>query len=249
MKKIIKKLIALTGWELQKTSARQGASQPTRLENLFLEARNLGFSPKLVFDIGANHGCWTAKIRAIFPETKFVLFEPQPHCGVDISKVLEGSPASLWRQAAVSSKLGKHKFNVSEWDVTSSLISNEDFNSNTIEVEVTTVDREVEREGRVPDILKIDAEGSDLAVLDGAKESLGKIEIVLIEAGVLCECPNSVGVVIEKMANIGFALIGIVDLNPLQTPDGNMNEGRLWLVDLAFARKNSELYKKFSAEK
>ena len=199
MKKIIKNLIALTGWELQKTSARQVSAQPTRLENLFLEARNLGFTPKLVFDIGANHGLWSSKIQAIFPEAKFVLFEPQPHCEADISRVLEGSPNSLWRQAAVSSKVGKQKFNISEWDVTSSLVIKDGVGSNFIEVEVTTVDREVEREGRVPDILKIDAEGSDLAVLEGANESLKNIGIVIVEAGVLCECANSVGIVSRSL--------------------------------------------------
>ena len=248
MKKLIKKLIYLTGWELQKTMARQSVPLPSRLENLFIEAKNLGFSPALIFDIGANHGSWTSQMVSIFPDAKFVLFEPQLHCGPDILITLQSSPTSIWRQAAVSNKSGKQKFKVSDWDVTSSLIFSEDSESNSIEVEVTTVDQEVSRENRVPDILKIDAEGCDLAILDGASESLGKIEVVLVEAGVLCKCDNSVGAIMEKMTFLGYGLIGIVDLNPLQYPDGKMNEGRLWLVDLVFARKNGGLYKKFAAE-
>lgn len=248
MKKIIKKLVSLTGWELHKTIARQSVPLPTRLESLFIEVKSLGFKPALIFDIGANHGLWTSKMMRIFPDSKFVLFEPQRHCGPDIQKVISLSPTSEWRQAAVSNKAGKHKFQVSEWDVTSSLINEGDPETNSIDVEVTTVDQEASRENSAPDILKIDAEGFDLAVLAGASECLSKIEIVLVEAGVLCNCENSVGTVIETMKRSGHALIGIVDLNPLQRPNGDMIDGRLWLVDLVFARKNGELYRKFSSE-
>jgi FkbM family methyltransferase len=248
MKKILKKILALSGWELHKTIARKPVHFPTRLESLFTEAKNLGFNPTLIFDIGANHGFWTSKILPIFPQAKFVLFEPQAHCGNDIEKVLQSSPSSRWRKAAVSNKSGKQKFKVAEWDVTSSLLFDEDSNSEFIEVEVTTVDEETSREGRAPDILKIDAEGHDMAVLEGSHGSIGKIEVILVEAGVLCKCENSVGTVIQKMTDLDYRLIGIVDLNPLQRPDGKMNEGRLWLVDLVFARKNGELYKRFATE-
>ena len=248
MKKLIKKLISFTGWEFQKIIARQSVPLPSRLESLFIEAKNLGFSPTLIFDIGANHGSWTSQMVSIFPDAKFVLFEPQLHCGPDILRTLESSPTSIWRQVAVSNKSGKQKFKVSDWDVTSSLIFSEDSESNSIEVEVATVDQEASRENRIPDILKIDAEGYDLAVLEGASASLGKIEVVLVEAGVLCKCDNSVAAIMEKMTFLGYGLIGIVDLNPLQYPDGKMNEGRLWLVDLVFARKNGGLYKNFAAE-
>jgi FkbM family methyltransferase len=248
IKNAIKKTLHSFGFELKKSVARHSAPVTSRLENLFIEARNLGFFPELIFDIGANHGSWTTQILSIFPQAKFVLFEPQSHCGPDILKALQSSPISSWRQAAVAGQVGKQKFNVSTWDVTSSLISTEDSVSNFIEVEVTTVDAEAVRENRVPDILKIDAEGYDLAVLEGASACLGQIEVVLVEAGVLCSCDNSVQAVMEKMTLSGYGLIGIVDLNPLQSPDGKMNEGRLWLVDLVFALKSGSLYKRFTAE-
>jgi hypothetical protein len=116
-----------------------------------------------------------------------------------------------------------------------------------MEVEVTTVDNEAQREGRGPDLLKIDAEGSDLAVLEGAEKSLGKIEVILVEAGVLCQVENSIELVLERMRQYGYGLVGIVDLNPYHNPHGVMKTGRLWLVDLVFAYKGGELFKKFIA--
>jgi hypothetical protein len=138
MKKLLKQTIALTGWELHKIAARKTTPPPTRLESFLMEAKSLGFKPSLIFDIGANHGGWTSGVISIFPSAKFVLFEPQPHCGKDIEKVIQRSPSSIWRQAAVSNKSGTQKFKVSEWDVTSSLLFAEDSNSKFIEVEITT---------------------------------------------------------------------------------------------------------------
>src|SRR5580700_6784214 len=40
---------------------------------LYLIAK--GFSPKVIYDIGAGDASWTREIRCIFPTTQFYLFE------------------------------------------------------------------------------------------------------------------------------------------------------------------------------
>ena len=250
VKQIVQKILNSTGWELQKTASKHADYQPSRLEFLFLQARDFGFQPKLVFDIGANHGGWTKIMLKIFPKAKFVLFEPQDHCEKDIRSVLTQSPQSLWRKAAVSNHVGETQFLKSTWDVTSRLLIDEPNlekgDADLIDVEVSTVDQESENLGVYPDVLKIDAEGADLLVLEGAKNNLGKIEIIVIEAGVCCsDFPNSLESVLSKMNAYGYELIGIVDLNSFQTPKGEQKAGILWLVDLVFAVRGGRVLKAF----
>ena len=86
------------------------------------------------------------------------------------------------------------------------------------------------------DIVKIDAEGLDLQVLDGAGETLSTTEIVLIEASVSNpDYPNSALAVIQKMDCLGFRLFDLTDLN--RTPHRNL----LRLVEAVFERKGSAI--------
>ena len=84
-----------------------------------------------------------------------------------------------------------------------------------------------------PEMVKIDAEGWDLEVLRGAKKTLSQTNIVFVEAGVLNKrFENSVAGVLSFMTESGFELVDITDLN--RTRDLSA----LWLVELAFARKD-----------
>jgi len=44
---------------------------------LFATLKRFGFAPRLVMDIGANHGNWTRCALQYFPEAEYVLIEPQ----------------------------------------------------------------------------------------------------------------------------------------------------------------------------
>jgi FkbM family methyltransferase len=57
-------------------------------------------------------------------------------------------------------------------------------------VEVKTLDQVVAGEP-VPELVKIDAEGYDLKVVDGAKTLLGKTDVFLIEAMICGEYENT----------------------------------------------------------
>jgi hypothetical protein len=87
----------------------------------------------------------------------------------------------------------------------------------------------------MPQIVKIDAEGLDLKVLDGAPETIAKADVVLIEATVACpEYPNTAAMVFARMEGLGFRLFDITDLN-------RMPNGTLWLIEAVFVRKGSAL--------
>ena len=39
--------------------------------------KNCGLEPKFVIDVGAHKGTWTSEVQNIFPDSKFLLIEPQ----------------------------------------------------------------------------------------------------------------------------------------------------------------------------
>jgi hypothetical protein len=89
----------------------------------------------------------------------------------------------------------------------------------------------------VPDIIKIDAEGLDLDVIEGMKNTcLGKTELIFVEAAVLSNTfPNTVEKVVNKMHQAGYGMVEITDIN---RPFGFKG---LWLIEIAFALKDGKV--------
>jgi hypothetical protein len=87
----------------------------------------------------------------------------------------------------------------------------------------------------VPELVKIDAEGFDRKVMQGANTLIGKTDVFLLEACVLSPCENSVASVEQFMAEHGYRLIDITDIN--RSPKDNV----LWLTELVFLRNGNSL--------
>jgi FkbM family methyltransferase len=237
------------GYELRPLPRAGGMNTGDRLVDFFAFLRAAGFDPKTVYDVGANRGAWTAKLLQIFPSANYVLFEPQAKLGQAIAQATGNRPNVEVRRCAVSEASGTADFAEFEWDVCSRLSSEMDpdwdVKTKRVTVETTSIDDEIRRRGgKLPDLLKIDAEGHDFSVLDGADLALGKTEVVLVEASVNCpSMQNTVQKVVERMSLEGYTLAGIVDLNEFHVP-GKQLSGILWLVDLAFVRTHGDLLPK-----
>jgi hypothetical protein len=115
----------------------------------------------------------------------------------------------------------------------------EDLGYPQIEVPVVALDDFFKERGLPKiDILKIDAEGWDLEVLKGATNTATQADVVLMEASVLNPVfTNTVEEVVGAMSRLGFVLFDITDLNR------TMKHGALWLVELAFVKKDGDLRK------
>jgi hypothetical protein len=106
-----------------------------------------------------------------------------------------------------------------------------------IDVPVVTLDEICRKEGRWPDIVKVDAEGIDLDVLQGATTLFGKTDVFLVECGVCAfSLPNSVAEVCSFMANHSYRLFDITHLNV------SPRTGLLWLVEAVFVRETSAVW-------
>jgi len=82
------------------------------------------------------------------------------------------------------------RLTVAERDHSGSTFVRVNWAKRTIMVEVKTLDQVVAGEP-VPELVKIDAEGYDLKVVDGAKTLLGKTDVFLIEAMICGEYENT----------------------------------------------------------
>lgn len=140
---------------------------------------------KVFFDVGANMGEWTEELLKLNPSAKGILMEPNPDCNETLMAKFENKNNIEILDFACSDVAGNAFFFAeSGGGETSSLSGVGSYGARQIEVKVTTIDDVVLIKNiRHIDYLKIDVEGFDFHVLRGAKNSLekGMIDIIQFE--------------------------------------------------------------------
>lgn len=212
--------------------------QLSHFMELLLRAR---FAPVHIVDIGANHGNWTREVRSYFPDAQYTLFEPQPNLRKKMTDLLaEGSRVQL-NTMGVGKESGEMLFTLHDRDDSCSFAWTPEMAADKgyqqINIPVTTLDKYIEANHLPwPDLVKIDAEGWDLEVLEGAPNVLKNATVVMIEAAVGNPTfKNTMLRVCSVMDGAGYRLVDFTDLN---RPWSNQV---LWLVEMAFVKKGSAL--------
>ena len=158
----------------------------TPLHRFFAALKARGFSPRHIIDIGANRGYWTRGALEYFPEAYYTLIEPQDHLKRDVQDLLTRKDGKIqWIGAGVSNAPGTLPFTISYRDVSSSFAisseSAEGYGMRQIMVPVLTLNEVVRTScAPFPEMVKIDAEGFDLRVIEGSSDLLGKTDIFLL---------------------------------------------------------------------
>lgn len=216
---------------------------PDPLITFFSAISKLGFSPKHVIDVGANTGTWTRRAMEFFPKAAYTLLEPQDHLKSHIEDLITGGFEVSWINAAAGDSPGTATLTIPHRDDSSSLVPTAEqaaaAGHKRIEVKVTTLNEVVSsHHAPVPELVKIDAEGYDLKVLEGASDLFGRTEIFLIEVAVCAQgIENTISSTMKRMDEIGYRLIDITHTN--RSPKHQV----LWLCELAFLRNGSSLLK------
>lgn len=210
------------------------------LEPFFRCLKLLGFAPEHIIDVGANRGVWTRTAIDYFPDALYTLVEPQDYLKAYVEDLIKQGYKIRWLNAGVADTPGRLPFAISYRDDSSSFVLEQNAASGKqpgqIMVDITTLNEIVAVAGTpMPEMVKIDAEGFDLKVLAGASDLFGKTEIFLVEAVVYGEHENKLLEVIHRMADRGYRLLDITDLN--RSP----KYGNLWVCELAFLRNGSSL--------
>jgi FkbM family methyltransferase len=163
------------------------AEEIGRLDNLFyyLENAVISFNLETVYDIGASDGSFTNGIKKhLHPDTKYHLFEPYQYPEIEVDSDHQ------WHRVYLSDKEKKVQFYINDKYHTGNSYYRENTPAfNNIEpTEVTTVALDsyvAENNLPLPDIIKIDTQGSELDILKGGTYCLKNASIVILEVPLL----------------------------------------------------------------
>jgi FkbM family methyltransferase len=137
-----------------------------------------------LIDIGANSGVFSVLAGKV-KKASVLAFEPVPQTYerlISNIKLNELSDSVICINKGLSDSDGELAFTIS-YDATNRVCSNTDEDDEFIKIPVSTLDLEIERYTVKPTVLKIDVEGYEYFVLEGASKVLSaeSLNVVLIE--------------------------------------------------------------------
>jgi FkbM family methyltransferase len=213
---------------------------PTDFAGLYRSLRRLkrlGFRADFVIDVGASSGIWSHTVNDLFPDARFLLFDPLMAQYGDNARrwCVDPHPNFETFQVAVSDEPGRAQFQVCGDLYGSSLLQPDDFRSyESIEVEVVTLDRMRERCGLTGrGLLKIDVQYAEHLVLKGASQLLEQIDLLVLELSLYRMDPRAqtFAEMLRLLESLGFDYFD--DLGTWRNPV----DGRLMEKDVLFIRR------------
>ncbi len=196
----------------------------------------------IILDVGANVGSSSKQFRATFPQAVIHAFEPHPGVFAKLKTSLENAPGIVLNPCALGDACGRLAFNLSSDRGSSSFLKFDPASpylgalhletEASVEVEVKTVDSYCREWGiEHIDFLKLDVQGFEPQVLDGAAEMLARQAIGTIQAEIIFrsfyDYPASFFEIERRLRPHGYRLISIFDIYPGQG-------ARLFQVDAVY---------------
>jgi FkbM family methyltransferase len=231
IKSTIQSVLSRYGYRLVKG---EPTSQERDMSHVLAHASQLGFRPATVIDVGVASG--TPALYETFPDAFHLMIEPVDEFADDIRSLL-GSYRGKAVFAAAASADGEIEIHVHTEHLEGSSSLQEqmgaDFDGAIRRVKAVTLDNVVAEEDlEGPYLVKVDVQGAELDVLDGARRVLADTDLVLLEVAFfefLRGSPQFFDVVLY-MNDRGFVVYDIygVASRPL--------DGALGQCDVAFVR-------------
>jgi FkbM family methyltransferase len=147
-----------------------------------------GFHPRTIYDIGAANGTWSAFVSQVFPDATFHMFEPLagvlPSFDKDLKWQLQTHPLFRLHTVALGDASKKVRMRLHPDGYSSTTLdmgSHPDYQE-SCEVTQYRLDEYVRTfKLPLPDILKLDTQGSERAILSQAGTCLTRAKIVFAE--------------------------------------------------------------------
>lgn len=207
--------------------------------------KDAGFAPSVIFDVGASNAPWTVAARTVFPDVRYEMFEPQANTNPTFQKGLErvrGLPNVTIHTCALSDRASTAQLHVMGRRGTgASLIGKGHNASEHLDVAVETIDRLIDANTvPVPDMIKLDIQGGELAALRGAiRNALPHASVLALELWLKRSYGPDTPLMVELIEFLnrrGFLPFEFGD--EYRTPNGCLTTKDVW-----FVRANSELAK------
>jgi FkbM family methyltransferase len=236
MKKFLKSIFASLGYEIRNKRYKDIFTIRQTMEESLEQIKSLGFYPDLVIDIGAADG--TPPLQTCFPKADFFWVEPLAEFR-DSLEALKQKYKGDYVIAAMGKKPGELDIQVKGDKVGSSLLANAGESDNLQESRkikvITLKDLATEKFSSFQRaVLKVDVQGYELEVLEGAGDFLHRIDVIILEVSFfkfLKDCPEFYDVVdyMKKKSFVVYDIIGGIN-RPLDHALGQK--------DLVFVKEN-----------
>jgi len=210
--------------------------------NVFFNLKRHGYYPADIIDVGAYEGEWTRRLKAIYPSSRVLMVEPlakEPF----LSKVQKDWPDVSYSIQLLGSKTGTEK-RFYECETGSSYYEeNSPAKKNPTVRKTQSLDdllSSLSHVLRSPSLLKIDSQGSELDILDGARQSLQFFEMIYLEVPIVLynhDAPDFEAY-ITYMSRIGYRVFDV------STHHSTMK--MLVQIDIIFLKNDSNLANSFS---
>jgi len=234
LRETVNKILNAFGFEIHRKHDRREIKR--NLADVLDHVLRLGYNPQTVIDVGVAKG--TFVLYETFPNATHLLIEPLKEFE-DALKDISCKYNAEYVIAAASSKLGTIVINVHIEELHGSSIYNESEGSHLDgiprEVPAVTIDDLCREKNLIgPYLIKVDVQGAELEVLNGATRILGDTELIVLEVSLfqLLENAPQFYDIVSYMKEHGFVAYDIF---------GTKNrpfDNSLAQIDMAFVKEN-----------
>lgn len=237
MKKLIQKIAKQFGYEIRKY-------YPGNDGNLKIQYLLSYYNIDIVLDVGASIGVYAKRLRLEGYKGNIVSFEPLSSARVKLEKLNQGDP--LWivaPQCAIGDYDGEVDINIASNSSSSSILEMEETHvqSNSKSAYVGSEKVKIAKLDSIASdyikdstsvYLKIDTQGYEEKVLNGAKEVLSKVKVIQTELSLVPLYNGQILLIemISKLQEMGYELYS---LDPIFS---NQKTGQLLQVDGLFVK-------------
>jgi len=238
--RFIKKAFHQAGLEIHRSQVKTTSiGVLSSFQSCLQQAVQNGLAPKTVIDVGVATG--TPELYLAFPQAHHLLIEPLKENIPYLEKWIQKLESAEYVLAAATAHSGKITINVHPDLVGSSIYKeDEDSDVNGFERIVLALPLDqlaLEKKLEAPYLIKIDTQGSELDVLQGATSLLEKTDFIILEVtffNFFQGAPTAFDYV-QFMKEKGFVIYDIFDLG-YRLLDNAMSQ-----VNMAFVREEGVL--------
>ena len=212
------------------------------MKNTLLKLKNMGLKPTHILDIGAYKGYWSLMATMVFPESKITMFEP-----IEYEEHFE-----LRNNEKFDVKNKLLSSNISEVDWYEEKNTGDSIflertthfkNCKPIKKFTTTIDLVFKNSlDKSPQLVKIDTQGSEIAIIRGGSNVFSNTEVFILEIPFFGEynykVPNFAKH-ISFMDSLGYCVLDIEDFHYM--------DGKLLQIDISFIQKDHIICKNFQS--
>jgi FkbM family methyltransferase len=216
---------------------------------LLEQLKAYGYSPKVIYDIGASNGMWSYAINRVFPQAQYELFEP-------LSETLDAYRETIEKQLVTHLNFRLHKIGLGDTNGAQEMaVFTGGFGSTFLEIgrikksadklkeqkrldgiasfPIRKLDDFVaEQKLPTPQIIKMDTQGYELAIVNGGRETVKEADILILETWLYRGYGAATPLLHEIMAAVGELGFVLTDFGDIYWAPGH----KLTSIDAIFMR-------------